>query len=230
MDGHLLFALTMPDAVYLSRLYNLMRHWISEAGFDWEVAWQRTRSLEALTEQEFLRETAWVILCSGFRASTVKRMFDHISLCFCDWESAAEIARQRDLCVSTATGIFRNEAKIRAIADVATFVDREGFASVVERLHAGATQVLQELPYIGPVTSLHLAKNLGLPTPKPDRHLVRLAEYLSCASTYDLCDSMASQTGEPVAVVDVVLWRFMEQAGPLDVLTLKARDDRQAAH
>jgi hypothetical protein len=206
-----------------------MREWVSRAGFDWEVAWQRARKLETITEQEFLRETAWVILCSGFRASVVQRLFDHISLCFCDWESAAAITRQRDLCVSTATGVFRNQPKIYAIADVAAFVEREGFEHVIDRLRSNAIRELQELPYIGPITSMHLAKNLGIPTPKPDRHLVRLARHLSCESTFELCSSVSSYTGEPVAVVDVVLWRFMEQGGPLDELTSRARADMPAS-
>jgi len=34
---------------------------------------------------------------------------------------------------------------------------------------------LMSLPYVGAVTWRHLAKNLGLPVAKADRHLVRLA-------------------------------------------------------
>jgi len=202
-----------------------MRTWISRAGFDWEADWQRTRNLETVTEREFLCETAWVILCSGFRAAVIRQRFDHISLCFCDWESAEVIWRSRELCVSTAMGVFRHEQKMRAIAEVAAFVNREGFPSVLERLRSDALPTLQELPYIGPVTSMHLAKNLGCPMPKPDRHLVRLAQRLSCSSPFELCESVSTATGEPVSVVDVVFWRFMEQGGPLDLIASGALAD-----
>jgi len=37
---------------------------------------------------------------------------------------------------------------------------------------------LQQLPFIGPVTAFHLAKNLGIEAVKPDRHLCRLSKLL----------------------------------------------------
>ena len=212
----------MQNLPHLTRLFHEMRAWTSDAGFDWEVNWQRTRNLEAVTEQEFLRETAWVILCSGFRAAVVREKFDHISLCFCDWESADAIQSQSELCIATASVVFCNKPKMRAIAQVAAFVARWGFPSVLERLRRDVLSTLQELPYIGPVTSMHLAKNLGFPTPKPDRHLVRLARHLRCKSTFELCDLVAGATGEPISVVDVVMWRFMERGGPLDAITSRS--------
>jgi len=207
-----------------------MRAWVSAAGFDWEVEWQRTRSLESIEEPDFLREAAWVILCSGFRASVVRERFDHISLCFCDWESADAIWERRELCVSTASVVFRHEPKVRAVAAVAGFVARLGFSTVLERLRSEPLSTLRELPYIGPVTSMHLAKNLGFPFPKADRHLVRLARHLRCESAVELCDIVATATGESVPVVDVVLWRFMEQRGPLEAITSRALVGRGPEH
>ena len=53
-----------------------------------------------------------------------------------------------------------------------------------------------------------LAKNLGVDTAKPDRHLVRVAEATGYASPASLCEHLARMVGDTVAVVDLVIWRF----------------------
>lgn len=66
--------------------------------------------------------------------------------------------------------------------------------------------VLRELPWIGPVTCHHLAKNLGADTAKPDVHLERLARR-DKTTTQTLCKRLARQTGYRVATIDSILWR-----------------------
>jgi hypothetical protein len=67
---------------------------------------------------------------------------------------------------------------------------------------------LRSLPYIGPVTWRHLAKNLGAPVAKADRHLVRLAAATGRRDVDGMCAEISDWVGEPVAVVDIVLWRW----------------------
>ena len=43
---------------------------------------------------------------------------------------------------------------------------------------------------------------------KPDRHLVRIAGALGARSVDHLCRPLAEFSGDPVSVVDLVLWRF----------------------
>jgi hypothetical protein len=70
------------------------------------------------------------------------------------------------------------------------------------------------MPYIGPVTWRHLAKNVGVAVAKPDRHLVRLSIALGRSSVDELCHEIAELVADPVSVVDVVLWRWsVEKAG-----------------
>lgn len=57
----------------------------SDRHFPAEVIWQRTVSMDGVTESAFLREAAWVILCTGFRERTLRTRFGYLSLCFCDW-------------------------------------------------------------------------------------------------------------------------------------------------
>lgn len=181
---------------------------IDHAGYGWEPEWQRSRAVSALTERDLLREAAWVVLCSGFREKLVRQIFNYVSLCFCDWEAASEITSRRDACVRTAMGAFRNERKLRALADIAAYIDEVGFSTFYDRLQGDAVVELQVLPYIGPVTSWHLAKNLGFNVAKNDRHLARLAVNHGYADAHDLCRVIARKTGELESVVDVVLWRF----------------------
>lgn len=189
-------------------LYQMAEEAICEAGYAWEIEWQRNRAFETFSEQDLLRESAWVILCSGFRESSVRRCFDVISLCFCDWESAEEISHYKEQCVSTALSAFRHQAKINAIAQVSDRVHGLGFVELQARIFDDPISRLQELPYIGPVTSWHLAKNLGLNVAKNDRHLSRLAQDHGYSDAHDLCEFISNEIGEPSSVVDVVLWRF----------------------
>jgi hypothetical protein len=189
-------------------LYRKAKHNVQAAGFAWEIDWQRERCLKPFSERDLLRESAWVILCSGFREATVRKVFDYISLCFCDWESSEEIARHRSVCVATASARFRNGRKIDAIARVADLVKETGFDHARRLIKSEPIKQLQKLPFIGPVTSWHLAKNLGLDVAKNDRHLARMAAGLGYADAHDLCGDVSEATGELVSVIDVVLWRF----------------------
>lgn len=64
----------------------------------------------------------------------------------------------------------------------------------------------EQIPWIGPITRAHAAKNLGvLSVAKPDRWLVRLAE-ASGESVQAMCERVAAAGGDSVATADLVLW------------------------
>lgn len=78
---------------------------------------------------------------------------------------------------------------------------------------------LGSLPWIGPITRYHGAKNLGVDTAKPDRHLARLAGRPDWATAkitdlypavMALCRPLAEASGDRIATVDMVLWRAAE--------------------
>lgn len=180
---------------------------IVHAGYAWEAEWQRRRLAQQFGEQDLLREAAWVILCSGFRESVVRRQFGYVSLCFCDWESAVEIVENRRVCLETAFSGFRHIRKLDAIAAVAERVCTYGFAELRAQIQSNPISVLQEFPFVGPTTSWHLAKNLGLDVAKNDRHLARIAALFGYRDGHDVCALIAKETGEPRSIVDLVLWR-----------------------
>lgn len=205
--------LEMNRASVAIQLYDDALRSVVSNGFGWEIDWQRSRDPARLTESEFLCESAWVILCSGFLESAVRQRFRQISLCFCDWASSGEILDSADLCRTTALSVFANVRKIDAIVAVAANVASAGFESVHARLTADPIATLQRFDHIGGVTSYHLAKNFGFQVVKPDRHLVRLGKALGYATPAKLCEEIATYTGESLNVVDQVLWRYCALGG-----------------
>lgn len=204
-------------------LYKMAEANVKSHGYDWEIKWQRNRNFSNFTETEFLRESAWVILCSGFKESIVRGMFDYLSLCFCDWESAKEITQNQRLCFLTALSIFKNERKLNAIIKIANIISDTGFACIKKEVIENPIEKLQELPYIGSVTSLHLAKNLGLNVAKNDRHLAAMANSWGYSDAHALCRDISELTGELASVVDVVLWRFavLKQHKPQSINSMR---------
>jgi len=201
------------------RFYRTAKERLLSTGFATEIAWQLQQEFSAFTETDLLREAAWVILCSGFRESIVRRCFDFVSLCFCDWESAAKICDSAEHCKATALAAFANRQKIDGIIGMAEVVTRLGFAQLKQNILKDPISSVQILPFIGPITAFHLAKNLGYATAKPDRHLVRIAGALGHPDVHQLCRSLSRDTGDPIQVVDLVLWRYAERYDGLEELS-----------
>lgn len=191
--------------------YSCAKNWIIGSCFAEEVEWQTNALCREFSESDLLREHAWVVLNSGFRESVVRKKFDYISLCYCDWESAKEIVIHRRQCVETASAAFNNIKKLEAMANAASFIGSIGFSRFHKDFVSDPISTLRELPYIGDVTVWHLAKNVGVNVSKPDRHLVRLAEQFGYEDAHEMCEAIHIETGDHVAVADLVLWRAQEQ-------------------
>lgn len=194
--------------VDLGKAYNYAKSYISRLGFENEIKWQNDLRFDEIEESDFLREGAWVILCSGMKESIIRKYFDEISICFFEWESAEKIVEAKNFCYEYALNIFNNPRKISAIIDMAARVLDIGFEELKKSLHHSPLEMLQTFQFIGPVSSYHLAKNIGLPIAKPDRHLVRLSTSLGYDDVNTFCSTISRKTGDAVAVVDIVLWRF----------------------
>jgi hypothetical protein len=192
----------------LVEAYDLAKSIVVSSGFEDEIHWQKNLHFENIDESTFLRESAWVIFCSGFSEKILRKKFPYISICFCDWESAEEIVRRSELCRETALQWFGNKAKIQAILKIASMINRDGFSNVKEEISRDPLRFLRELPFIGEVTCWHLAKNLGIPVAKPDRHLVRIAKAAGFLNVQTICTNISEITGDSVPVVDLILWRY----------------------
>jgi hypothetical protein len=188
----------------LARIYLQAKRHVIEHGYIDEIAWQHCTG--PVTPERFVREAAWVILCSGMSESVIHNLFSRFAAELGNFKTSwlvgnVEIARFR------ALYIFNHERKVDSILEIARMVHALG-ADGLRRRMLEPEIFLRGLPYIGPVTWRHLAKNLGVPIAKADRHLVRLTEALGRSSVEELCEEVSAWIGDPVPVVDIVFWRW----------------------
>ena len=192
----------------LASAYLTAKEKIIELGFASEIDWQHNLSFKDLTETLFLREAAWVILSSGMRETVVRRKFPDFSRAFCGWGSARKIVNRRTTCKERALCVFAHEGKIESIIQVAEEVCQRGFSEVKNRLATHGVDYIHKFPYMGPATSLHFAKNIGLPVVKPDRHLLRVTKVTGYDTPEEMCNVIAGIIGDKVSVIDLVIWRY----------------------
>lgn len=191
----------------IADFYLRVKEQLIHDGYAPEIDWQYDVCFERICERQFLMEGAWVILASGFRESILRQKFPAISCAFLDWD-ISRIVRCTDSCVSNALRTFAHSGKIRAIATLAEKVHQIGLQSIKSGINSLGYSYLQQFPYIGPITAIHLGKNLGLRLVKPDRHLVRVAFELGFKCPQKMCEEIADIVGDPLEVIDIVLWRY----------------------
>jgi|GEM_PF-696973 len=151
---------------------------------DWSESVQAPQSAE-----EFAREAIYVICNSGMAVTIGAPIAARCIAQLQGGGSAAEVFGHPGKKVAIDS-IWRGRAELFA-----------GFQATSAKL-----EFLESMPWIGPVTRYHLAKNLGVDVAKPDRHMERLARR-DRTSTRTLCRRLARQTGYRVATVDSILWR-----------------------
>jgi hypothetical protein len=209
--------------------YLSAKEFLVDSGYAREIDWQEDLCFGELTQTTFLKESAWVVLSSGMRESVVRDKFPAISTAFHDWTNPRAIVQTGNQCQQAALAVFGHRSKIRSIFDICRLTAEAGFDFIVTELSTNGIQFLQSLPFIGPVTSFHLAKNLGMDVVKPDRHLCRLASALSYDSPLQMCDTIANAVGDRLAVVDLVLWRFATVCRDYCEFFSGGEDDRHAS-
>jgi hypothetical protein len=187
--------------------YMTVKEQLISDGYAPEIDWQYDISFEQVCESKFLMEGAWVILASGFRESVLRKKFPAIGTAFMDWD-CSRIALRSESCVSEAMQVFGHSGKIRAIAKLAETVHRVGIDAIKVGINSLGLAYLQQFAYIGPITAIHFGKSLGLPLVKPDRHLVRIANEHGFECPSDMCACIAKIVGDPLQVIDIVLWRY----------------------
>lgn len=188
--------------------YRRVKDMVLRAGFGEEVSWQASVDFNSISESDFLREHAWVTLSAGMKERVIRNLFHSISSSFYYWESAEIIVENESHCRKSALRHFNNVHKINAIISTAKNISVNGFKFFKAIVHLEPLKILQSLPYIGPVTCYHLAKNIGLQVAKPDRHLTKLAHSFGYSDVQRFCKYISLQTGDSIPVVDIVLWRF----------------------
>lgn len=169
--------------------YQEIKAKVEEAGYGHELEWAADIPVVSSAD-EFFSEYAWVVINIGMKNSVAQKI----------WAKVKEALRSGQP-VKIA---FGHPGKARAIQWM--YENRQEqfdrYLSAAHPLDPGS--YLESLPWIGPITKWHLAKNLGFPCVKPDRHLVRIAGKYT---PHDFCSAISCMTGDPLTLVDSVLWR-----------------------
>ena len=188
--------------------YLLAKAVVLSEGFGREIEWQDHVQLSGVGESAFLREAAWVVLSSGMREAVIRNKFAAFSGAFYHWQSAHQITKNARECRKNASAIFGHFGKIDSIIQIATLIHQKGFEAFKCNVRSGGVSFLQSLPFIGPITSFHLAKNIGLDVVKPDRHLLRISALAGYSSASEMCQLISQAVGDRLSVVDLVVWRY----------------------
>jgi len=199
---------TRSEGNGIVEVYLQAKEYVVKKGFGEEIDWQESIRFSQIEELDFLRESAWVVLSSGMSEAVIRRKFPSISEAFHFWRSAAYITENADNCRKKALGIFGHRGKIEAIISIAQRIFTQGFNIFKGYIKRDGVRFIRSLPFMGPATSYHLAKNIGLDVVKPDRHLLRVAFVTGFDSPETLCERIAEAVGDRISVIDLVIWRF----------------------
>lgn len=174
----------MIDTAEFLRIVEAVR----AAGYGDDITW--SESLEPPDDaDEFAREIIYVICNSGMKHTVAARIFNNV---------VAALDRGQ----SASTG-FGHQGKADAIDRI--WRDRVELLAAHDAAEDKVAWAVS-LPWIGPITKYHVAKNFGADVVKPDIHLQRLAD-AEGATPEELCVRLARATGFRIATVDSVLWR-----------------------
>lgn len=183
-----------------------------------EVKWAKSithKTFQTLTAEQFLYQYCWVVYASGFRVSIIEKRFPKIRDAFQNFD-LEKLAKMEN--TDPVLKIFNNKRKANSFLKGSKFIAKEKFSVFKKRLqdendYCRRIDILGDLPGIGPITKYHLAKNIGLADEaKPDRWLVRAAEY--CSSTVqELVDFLSEKYKISRHAVDVILWRYGADKG-----------------
>jgi len=188
--------------------YRFVKQIVSDEGYLSEIEWQNKVCFQNVDESIFLKELAWVILSSGMREQIIRRIYEKLTPCFYNWQSAKLIVDNEAECYKRAIKIFKNERKISAIIESAEIIFDIGFNVLKENIESNPIETLRIFPFIGKITVYHLAKNIGVCVAKPDRHLVRIAKKEGYDDVQIFCERISEISGDSIPVVDIVFWRF----------------------
>lgn len=183
---------------------------------------------ENVSPEFFLREMTWCILVSGFNARIVSGFFPKIMsildplfteinngvniYCANASENEAEWIwmQDKEQHIIDLLKIFNNGRKIRAIVKNAEEVWEGQYSQrweMYKNNKLNTPQKLEKFEMIGPVISMHLARNIGLLNfVKPDLHLMRMSKAWGFANPIELCKSIQTKYDLPLGLIDLCLF------------------------
>jgi hypothetical protein len=165
----------------------------------------------------FWYEYIWCVYAGGFSARVLAMKWPELSDAYGDWGGLTSAQRERVLAIIRRPDKFEACLKVAQMMQGGQRLHPESWWGGFKAVYLSTPKRMQGLPFIGPVTSYHLARNLGHEAVKPDLHLVRLAAHYGFHTPLDLCTFLAEQRGERVGVIDLVLFHAASTMGTLGI-------------
>lgn len=179
----------VAEVVHSLAWYKDLRWRLIKAGYGSEIGWAMTVKPVEYPD-DFWAEYCWVVLNSGMKEQIARQI----------WMRVRPVVEAG----GSASSVFGHKGKAAAIDRC--WKMRETWCNHFRSLTDDDSRMvyLESLPWIGPITVWHLAKNYGMDVAKPDRHLVRIA---GAEGVHELCARLARESGDRIATVDLVIWR-----------------------
>lgn len=167
--------------------YQRAHNRVVAAGYQSEINWCRDMTtIEQCTPKQFFEQYVWCVLNAGMKEQVAGKIY----------------ARYFEKLDPTTIGhLGKRAAIVKAV---------ENYPEWFGKLKTTPYKIeyLQSLPWIGPITKYHLARNIGIDCVKPDRHLVRLAKYYGFDSPLAMCEEIQRFIPyERLGTIDIILWR-----------------------
>lgn len=164
-----------------------------------EINFYRNIKFEDIDAIDFFHEYVWVVLNSGFREQAARKVFDNF---------------MSTIDVSVIKHPGKHKAIVTGLSNFVRWHNELKSDAVIDKI-----EYLVELPYIGPITKFHLARNLGIDCVKPDVHLTRLAKLYNFDNPLNMCLEIQKHDHERIGIIDIILWRFCNLHGSKNINT-----------
>jgi len=171
-------------------------------------------SVDVISEEFFFRNYLWCVYVSGFSAKAVTANYDKLLTAHNLLDKHGKFVPSEKASPPDKDEVFkiwRNHAKFDAIFKTRNQVREGWYPFRKQYLDARDPLAIQNIAFMGPALSMHLARNLGaVQLVKPDVHLVRLAKNFGFYTARDLClsarESCPRMSQWPLGKVDLLLW------------------------
>ncbi|MEO6114556.1 MAG: hypothetical protein ABIP07_08940 [Sphingomicrobium sp.] len=173
--------------ITLRRFQRLLRA-VEQAGYDDDTVW--SEQLGPPTDaKQFAEAAVYVIVNSGMKYEVAQGIYMR---CLRALHAGNPVRKA-----------FGHPGKAKAIDQIWAHREElfEAFLFSNDQLEFCAS-----LPWVGPVTKYHLAKDFGIDVAKPDVHLARLA-IRDRTTVARMCARLSRQSGFRIATIDTILWR-----------------------
>jgi len=176
---------------------------------------QKYRDLQpsSIGPEWFFTEYMWCVYVSGFNSKVVDKKFSDLLAAYKTWDY---ICKNEEDLWANVSNIIANRRKFNAVITTRFLLQNNGWDRF-RNTFLTSIEDIGKLPYMGKVMRHHLARNIGLDTVKPDRHLVRLANHFGFSDAHTMCAVLGNRYNERIGVVDLILFYTASTYGTMEL-------------